>query len=113
MQKYTQGLLPNSFSNIWITNQERRDAANINNEELRYILRNGEDFYIPFARLTSSLKQPYYNLPKTWSSFDNPEIKLIINKNEFNLKLKRYLLSQLSATINCGRLLCPACHLRT
>ncbi len=106
MQRYHQGFLPSAFNNTWINNQERRSR-----DQLTMILRNNDNLYIPFARLTSSIKQPFINLPKTWSSFNVENIKIIRDKNEFKFKLKEYLLNSLSENITCGRLLCPACHL--
>jgi hypothetical protein len=104
MQRYIQGFLPVSFNEIWLTN-----AARQVHDTLPRILRNSENLNIPFARLSSSMKQPLVNLPKMWSNFDNEEIKIIRNKVEFNIKLKKYLLSQLSSTVTCNRLFCPAC----
>jgi len=111
MQKYIQGFLPTAFANTWITNQERRDDG-IDNMQLQRILRNSSNLNIPFARLAFSCRQPFINLPKTWTEFTEESIKLIRNKLEFNFKLKKYLLDQLSATVQCSRLLCPACHIR-
>jgi len=96
---------------VWLTNQARRDEANIDNDhQIVQRIRNSENLNIPFARLTFSLKQPYINLPRTWSDFTEESIKIIRNKLEFNFKLKAHLLSQLSNTIICNRLLCPVCH---
>jgi len=118
MQRYIQGFLPSAFNNVWITNQARRDEAlnfndNMANDQLvvQRILRNSENLNIPFARLAFSTKQPYVNLPKTWTEFTEESIKILRNKLEFNFKLKKHLLDQLSSTIICSRLLCPACHL--
>ncbi len=112
MQQYIQGFLPQSFSSVWIRNYQRRqDQEFITNDDLRRTLRNSENINIPFARLSFSMRQPFINLPKTWTEFNNFEIKIIRNKPEFNFKLKELLLSQLSSTVTCSRLLCPACHL--
>lgn len=105
MQHYKQGFLPISFNNIWISNEERRAA------DLHIILRNSESLNIPFARLTSSLKQPYVNLPKTWMEFTNSDITIIRDKIQFNVALKKHLLNELSAVVLCNQLLCPVCHL--
>ena len=110
MQKNIQGLLPDAFRDTWITNQERRRVAN--NKDLQRTLRNSENLNIPFARLTTSLKHPYFNLPITWSNFNNFSIKIIRSKYEFNFKLKTHLLQLLKETNYCTRLICPVCHLR-
>lgn len=111
MHRYIQGFLPFVFRNIWLTNQERRRVGS--NQDLQRILRNSDNLNIPFARLSTSLKHPYFNLPITWSNFDFPAIKIIRDIPEFNFKLKTHLLQLLSDTIHCTRLLCPVCHLRT
>ena len=85
MQRYHQGLLPQALNHTWISNQERRNEA-----QLVMLLRNRENLHIPYARLSFSMKQPYINLPKTWSLFSNESIKIIRNKIEFNFKLKEY-----------------------
>ena len=108
MQRYKQGFLPAAFNHTWITNQERRVNAN---EEVNIVLRNHELLYIPPCRLSSSTNQPYVKLPKTWSEFSEENIKIIRNKTELNSSLKNYILSSLSSTIQCTRLLCPVCHL--
>jgi len=109
MQRYLQGFLPNAFLSKWITNAERR--MELNKDDLIRILRNDENIYIPPARLSFSQRQPLINIPKLWTEFNVPEIKILRNKLEFNKKLKEHFLSKLSTTINCSRILCPACHL--
>ncbi len=109
-QKYNQGFLPSAFGSVWLTNQERREGDILQHPPQR-ILRNSKNLNIPFARLTFSFNQPYINLPRTWISFNVENIKIIRNKAEFNIKLKNYLLSLLTNSVQCGRLLCPVCHL--
>jgi len=112
MQRYIQGFLPKAFRSTWITNAERRLGLHEdNNEDFIRILRNDENIYIPFARLSFSIRQPLIIIPTTWTEFDAPEIKILRNKLEFNQKLKEHLISKLSASVNCSRILCPACHL--
>jgi Reverse transcriptase (RNA-dependent DNA polymerase) len=105
MQQYTQGFLPVSFNNVWVIN-----AARCQNEFMM-MLRNRENLHTPFVRLTSSSLQPLVVLPKTWSQFQNEDIKILREKEEFKFELKKYLLSLLSDTVICNRLLCPSCHL--
>jgi hypothetical protein len=104
MQRYIQGFLPILFKDVWLTNKSRRNQDNVN-----VVLRNSENLYIPFARLSSSTRQPYVLLPKLWSEFNTEDIKIIRNKLEFNLKFKKFMLDELSTTVNCQRLFCPAC----
>jgi hypothetical protein len=105
MQQYSQGFLPSSFNNIWLNNAERYG------ENFVLSLRNRDNLYIPFARLQSSFIQPYVNLPRSWSRFDDENIKILRNKPEFNGELKKFFLKKLSENIRCNRLLCPTCHL--
>ena len=105
MQNFIQGLLPISFNNVWTTNEARRP------ENSHHILRNSSDLTVPFTRLASLSKHPLVNLPKTWLEFKNENVKILRNKIDFKLQLKKHLLSELSSEIFCGRLLCPSCHL--
>jgi hypothetical protein len=104
MQRYIQGFLPVSFKDVWLTNEARRNQENIN-----IILRNSKNLNIPFARLSSSTRQPFVLLPKLWTEFNQEEIKIVRNKLEFNMKLKKSLLDALPGVVNCQRLFCPAC----
>jgi hypothetical protein len=104
MQRYIQGFLPISFRNVWLTNEARNQR-----DDLNIVLRNSANLQIPFARLTMTRRQPLVQLPKVWCEFRNEDIKIIRNKLEFNMKLKKYLLSELSEIPVCNRLFCPAC----
>ena len=105
MQNYVQGFLPTTFNTVWLTNEERRQ------EEVYRTLRNNNQLFIPFTRLATLSKHPLIIFPKTWVEFSNEDIKIIRNKIEFKIKLKKYLLGELSDTIVCNRLLCPSCRL--
>jgi hypothetical protein len=105
MQKFTQGFLPSSFDDVWISNKIRRAGQD------QVELRNNDDINIPFARLCSTQRQPLSGFPKIWASFPDERIKFIRNVVEFNSELKMYYLNLLSAKPNCTRLLCPHCHL--
>ena len=113
MHQYVQGFLPKIFNETWITNRERRNRILQGSDAIndQFVLRNSESLFIPFARLSSSARQPLINLPKLWGEFENFEIKIIRDKIELKIKLKRFLLESLSSTINCNRLFCPSCHL--
>ena len=105
MQKFKQGFLPSSFNNIWSNNRMRRENL------YEISLRNENLINIPFTRLSSSMKMPLINLPRIWEEFSIESIKILRNKEEFNCKLKKHFLDELSATVNCNRLFCPACQL--
>ena len=104
MHKFIQCYLPISFSNTWTLNEDRRVNYNV-------VLHNNADLYVPFARLTSSFRQPFINLPKTWENFTNYNVKILRVTNQFNKALKNHFIDDLSEIIQCNRLLCPSCHL--
>ena len=105
MYNFVNGELPGSFEFTWIRN-ENREGAN-----LRPLLRNHTDIFIPPSRLTSTDKFPLFNFPRVWSSFPDSIIKNLTSKSEFNSKLKTFYLNKLSSSYTCNRLLCPHCHL--
>ena len=95
-----------SFNNIWVTESERRQDIN-----LAYVLRNSNNLYIPAPKLNSLCQHPLFLFPKLWHEFPDETIKIIRNKLEFKIKLKKYYLDKLSSNYKCTRLLCPHCHL--
>ncbi len=105
MQKFTQGFLPSSFDDVWISNKIRRAGQD------QVELRNNDDINIPFARLASTQRQPLTGFPKIWASLPDERIKFIRNVVEFNHELKMYYINLLSSKPNCTRLLCAHCHL--
>jgi hypothetical protein len=107
MQKFTQGFLPSSFEDVWISNKIRRAGQD------QVELRNNDDIDIPFARLSSTQRQPLTGFPKLWASFPDERIKFIRNVVEFNNELKLYFLNRLNSSPICTRLLCPHCHIRS
>ena len=64
MQKFKQGFLPTSFNQTWSHNHRvcRGDQFEIS-------LRKENLLNILFARLSSSIKLPLINLPRTWEKF--------------------------------------------
>jgi hypothetical protein len=104
MQGFKNGFLPVSFNDVWYTNAVRRADV------FEITLRNNDFLNIPFARLSMSNRMPLVNLPKTWENFTNEDIKILREPLEFHLKLKRFLLSELSDTVICNRLFCHACN---
>jgi hypothetical protein len=67
-------------NNVWVINASRYQ------NEFILQLRNRENIYIPFARLTTT-SQPFVNLPKTWCQFPNGKIKILRNKLEVKVEL--------------------------
>ena len=107
MQQYVRGHLPTSFNDVWITQEARRQADNV-----EYLLRNSENFYTPMSRLFTLDNHPYFLFPKMWENFKEENIKILRDKNQFNTKLKEFLLNKLNDNYVCNRLLSPHCHLQ-
>ena len=105
MQHFTQGFLPSSFAGTWTFNHNRL-------LDHSYNLRNSDDIYVPYARLTSVLNHPLHAVPKAWCEFHEPVIKIQREKPLFNKMLKQYLIDKLSDTVHCNRLFCPSCALQ-
>jgi len=105
MQRFSFGLAPRIFVDVWTT-QAARHHQNLHN----YLLRNSDNLYIPPARINSNDKHPFHLFPRIWSDFDAFDIKFTRNKSEFNLKLKKFLLEKIPATPDCRRLFCPSCN---
>jgi hypothetical protein len=101
MQRFVQGHLPPSFNNIWITNEARCS------ETVSMSLRNHEEFFIPVSRLRNLENMPLYSFPKAWSLLTDHSLNSIRNRDEFNVKLKEYLLAKLSFNVNCTKAYCP------
>jgi hypothetical protein len=105
MKQFSQGFLPPSFSNTWITNAIRRA------DQPQIEFRNRDSYNIPYTRTSTLDKHPPFSFPRMWEEFPDDRIKFIRDKHEFNLDLKNYFLNKLSANFVCNRLLCPVCHL--
>jgi hypothetical protein len=103
MQQFQQKFLPEVFLDTWIYNSMREIGEN------SIVLRNSEQFLIPFSRLAIVDKLPLHSFPVNWEQFSDENIKFIRNKNEFNEKLKTYFLKQLSYKVTCIRLFRPSC----
>ena len=107
MHQYVNVLLPPSFNDLWITQEARRQTADI-----VYTLRNSNNFYIPPSKLSSLDRHPYFLFPRLWHNCTLEDIKITRTKNSFNLKLKKHFINNLRPIFTCDRLLCPHCHLR-
>ena len=103
MQQFTQGFLPSSFNDIWISNRIRRATQD------QIELRNDNDIAVPFSRTITISRMPLYSFPKIWAEFPSEQIKILRNKVEFNFELKKHFISLLHNTPHCMRLFCPAC----
>ena len=114
IQQYSQGFLPLAINGTWQRNSERNLERQDEEEGgvargLR-VLRNEDDFYVPFSRLVSIDKLPLISFPTIWNNFHEHDLKLVRNKLQFNSKLKLHFLNKLKDIVSCDRLLCQACH---
>ena len=107
MHRFTINVLPKSFEFTWTRNLERRT----NNDQPS--LRNEQDIFIPYTRLSSTDLFPLSNFPRLWTNFADAEIKNLTSVPLFNSKLKEHFIQSLSSSYTCSRLLCPHCHLQT
>ena len=103
MQRFKQKFLPASFDDNWVLNNIR----NIGENDIQ--LRNHDQLQPVHSNLTSLDIFPLFNFPKLWQDFPDEQIKIIRKIPEFDTKLKKYFISDLSNTVNCNRILCPAC----
>ena len=108
MQTVIQKTAPISFHDIWQSNREKRL---LDNPGYDFSLRDDNDLFVPFARTLICERFPLTNLPKLWNTL-SPDLSIIRNPVEFDLKLKEYFSRQLPDIFTCSRLLCPSCHLQ-
>ena len=103
MHRFTQKFLPSSFDDTWVRNSIR----NIGENEIQ--LRNHDQIQQLHSNMAKLDLFPLFYFPKIWQDFGDEQIKIIRKPSVFDLKLKKYFLNDLSTTIICNRLLCPAC----
>ena len=84
MHQYVNGLLPPSFNNLWIKNDQ-------NTSSMR--LRNSNDFAIPRNRIETTKRFPLSTVPSSWNEAEN--VKHIQNKVTFKITLKKELLESI------------------
>ena len=102
MHRFKQGFLPSSFNDTWTTNAIR----NIGENDIKQ--RNHDQLQPIHSNLSKLDLFPLFNFPKIWQDFPDEQIKILRKISEFDSKLKMYFLNDLSDTVNCNRLLCPA-----
>ena len=103
MQRFTQQYLPELFNDVWVKNSIR----NIGENEIQ--LRNVNQLQIAASTMTSLDILPLFDFPKIWERFPDEQIKILRKKTEFDTKLKKFFIDELSEFVNCNRLVCPAC----
>jgi len=104
MQRFTQKFLPSSFDRVWVRNSIRNIGEN------KIQLRNDNRLRLPLSRLSLTDRLPTYDFARTWELFPDEQIKFIRKKNIFDQQLKNYFIKDLSDTVTCNRLFCPACY---
>jgi len=109
MHRFSQGQLPASFVEVWLTNEGRRRHLEGNPNLRDFRLRNDDDLYIPPARLACTERLPLSSFPRIWSEFQDNQIKILRNKSAFNAALKKHFIDLLQSNFTCERLLCPHC----
>ncbi len=114
MFDYVNHRLPCSFDNLWIRNSTRTAR----------VLRNNQQYNVPFVRLETFKKFPYSDLPKLWNEIiipntnPNPEndnnnvevmytFSTVMSRKQFCMKLKDFLLEKLNFI--CNRENCSEC----
>lgn len=105
---YLTKRLPVLLNDIWQLTPNQNEILIANGIQLR----PRGTFRLTFTRLSICEKFPYFNVPRLWNGFGDQNIKNSNTKIEFNIKLKQFLLDELSAVVICNRLLCPTCHLQ-
>jgi len=105
--RFLRHQLPSLFDGTWQLSQGVGEEIH---DQIQ--LRPRGTFRLNFTRLSICEKFPYFKLPRLWNDFPDIEIKNSVTKLEFNKKLKKFLIAQLSDKIICNRLLCPTCHLQ-
>jgi hypothetical protein len=90
------------LSTVWLTNAERFQTQDVNVQ-----LRRGEDYYVPFARISQVERLPIVSFPRLWNLLDEDDIKIFASKSIFNSKLKKYYIDKMSSVYTYNRLLSP------
>ena len=62
--------------------------------DTNYLLRNTNDFIVPFARIEAFKKIPLYSLPKLWNE-EIGDLRFQHNKITFQIALKDHLIESL------------------
>jgi hypothetical protein len=95
-----------SFNNVWL---KMKLGISEKISTLFCVIAKAYTSPLPDLHPHSAIRQPLVKLPVSWREFVKEDIKIIRHKSEFNMKLKKYLISELSDVPICNRLLCPAC----
>ena len=95
---FEKNLLPRSFSDYFIRNNDRA---------LPYNIRNATDLFIPHIRTEFLKRFPFYSFPSSWNNL--PEaVRTIQTLSLFKTTVKKHLLTKLEG-FTCNRLLCHSC----
>ena len=98
MHRFTQKFLPTSFCDTWVFNSIRYIGEN------KIQLRNHDQIQQFHSTLAKLDLFPLFHFPKIWQDFGDEQIKIIRKPATFDLKLKKFVLDDLSSNFICNRL---------
>jgi hypothetical protein len=103
MYFYKNNKLPSRFENTWLTGAAQNLLVG------GPLLRNAEDYVIPFARTDHLRRFPLTAAPEVWNPLplalkNSPSVSLFCNN------FKNIYLDMLPSTPECTRLFCPVCQ---
>jgi hypothetical protein len=96
---YVSEKTPTIFQDTW-PRRNRDNRLRRNPEE--------DDNFTPFYRLVCVEKLPYVSIPQAWR-LTPLEAKTSTNIQQFNEKMKNYLINRISDIPECNRVFCPEC----
>jgi hypothetical protein len=103
MYFYKNNLLPACFIDTWLTGAAQNLLVG------GPLLRNADDFIIPFARTDQLRRFPQVTAPEAWNSLPL-ELKNSPTVSVFCNNFKNAILTMLPAEPVCTRLFCPVCQ---
>jgi hypothetical protein len=103
MYFYKNNKLPACFNDTWLTGADQNLLAG------GPLLRNAEDYVVPFARTDHLRRFPLSTIPEAWNALP-PELKNLPSVSSFCNNFKSINLSMLPSMPVCTRLFCPVCQ---
>jgi hypothetical protein len=103
MYFYKNNKLPARFNNTWLTVADQNLLAG------GPLLRNADDYVVPFARTDHLRRFPFTTIPEVWNALPS-ELKNLPSISSFCNNFKSIYLSLLPSLPVCTRLFCPVCQ---
>jgi hypothetical protein len=103
MYFFKNNKLPECFINTWLTGSEQNRLAG------GPLLRNAENYVVPFARTDHLRRFPLISVPEIWNDLP-PELKCLPSVSSFCSNFKKVNMLLLPSTPDCTRLYCPVCQ---